>query len=223
MSKNLVDYTLIFSLLIQIIIILGTSIGLFIQVDPKDYIIKQIFILEYIVQIIEAAMYLWLSYSVINSASMVQRRYIDWFITTPIMLFTTVLYMKYNTVYPNTSTITLNKVIKNETINLLTIFSYNTLMLVCGLVGELYPTYSKLLIPLGFYFFYRVFYIIYNTFVLDNIINLRLFIFITTIWGLYGVAALFTPHIKNICYNILDIISKNFYEIYIFWIMLTLN
>ena len=223
MSRSLVDYTLTLSLFTQIIIILGTSIGLFIQVDPKDYIIKQIFILEYIVQIIEAAMYVWLSYSVINSASMVKRRYIDWFITTPIMLLTTVLYMKYNTTDPNISNPSLYTILRQERDNLFAIFGYNAFMLASGLIGELYPSYSKLFIPIGFYFFYKVFYTVYDKFVLDNVINQRLFVFITTIWSLYGVAALFSSNIKNICYNILDIISKNFYEIYIFWIMVTLN
>ena len=54
MSKQLANNTLILSLFIQIIIIICTSIGLFIQVDKKNYIVKQIFMLEYIVQIIES-------------------------------------------------------------------------------------------------------------------------------------------------------------------------
>ncbi len=223
MSRKLVNYTLIVSLFIQIIIILVTGIGVFVQVSPQDYIIKQIFILEYIVQIIEAAMYLWLSYSLVNSEIMVQRRYIDWFITTPIMLFTTVLYMKYNTMSSKTSSLTMQMILNNDLNNLLSIWGYNILMLLCGLIGELYPSYSKILIPIGFYFFYKVFYIIFDKFVLDNIINFRLFIFITIVWGLYGIAALMSTNIKNICYNILDIISKNFYEIYIFGVMLSLN
>ena len=221
MSKQLANNTLVLSLFIQIIIIIFTSIGLFIQVDKKNYIIKQIFVLEYIVQIIEATMYIWLSFSLINSSTMVQRRYIDWFITTPLMLLTTIMYMKYNTTKTKSS-LTLTKIIIDEKKNLLNIFSYNTLMLFFGLLAEFYPSNSKLLVIIGFYFFYKLFYTIYNKFVLNNIINTRLFIFITTIWGLYGIAALMTVHIKNICYNILDIISKNFYEIYIFWIMLSL-
>ena len=36
------------------------------------------------------------------------------------------------------------------------------------------------------------------------------------IWSLYGVAAMFPTIIKNIFYNILDIISKNFYGLYLF-------
>ena len=220
MSKQLANNTLVLSLFIQIIIIIFTSIGLFIQVDKKNYIIKQIFVLEYIVQIIEATMYIWLSFSLINSSTMVQRRYIDWFITTPMMLLTTIMYMKYNTTKTKSS-LTLTKIIIDEKKNLLNIFSYNTLMLFFGLLAEFYPSYSKMFVVIGFYFFYKLFYTIYNKFVLNNIINTRLFIFITTIWGLYGIAALMTVHIKNICYNILDIISKNFYEIYIFWIMLS--
>ena len=179
-------------------------------------------ILSLFIQIIEATMYVWLSLSVINSSSMVQRRYIDWFITTPIMLLTTIIYMRYNTIDKTTS-LTLSKIIMDEQSNLSTIFSYNALMLFSGLIAEFYPRYSKILVLIGFYFFYKLFYTIYDRFVLNNIINTRLFIFITVIWGLYGVAALMTVHVKNICYNILDIISKNFYEIYIFWIMLNLN
>lgn len=220
MNKQLANNTLVLSLFIQIIIIIFTSIGLFIQVDENNYIIKQIFVLEYIVQIIEATMYIWLSFSLINSSSMVQRRYIDWFITTPMMLLTTIMYMKYNTTKTKSS-LTLTKIIIDEKKNILNIFSYNALMLFFGLLAEFYPSNSKLLVVIGFYFFYKLFYTIYDRFVLNNIINTRLFIFITTIWGLYGIAALMNVHIKNICYNILDIISKNFYEIYIFWIMLS--
>ncbi len=113
MSRLLANNTLILSLFIQIIIIICTSIGLFIQVDQKNYIIKQIFIIEYIVQIIEALMYVGLSFSLINSSSMVQRRYIDWFITTPMMLLTTIMYMKYNTIN-KTSSLTLSKIIIDE-------------------------------------------------------------------------------------------------------------
>ena len=37
------------------------------------------------------------------------------------------------------------------------------------------------------------------------------------IWALYGVAAYFDHIPKNISYNILDVISKNFYGLYIFF------
>ena len=44
-----------------------------------------------------------------------------------------------------------------------------------------------------------------------------LFYFMFIVWGLYGIAALFDVYSKNLCYNILDIISKNFYGLFIFY------
>ena len=36
-----------------------------------------------------------------------------------------------------------------------------------------------------------------------------------SIWGLYGIAAMFNNNIKNTSYNLLDIVSKNFYALYL--------
>ena len=41
--------------------------------------------------------------------------------------------------------------------------------------------------------------------------------FIFTIWGLYGIAALMPHHTKNNMFNILDIFSKNFFGVYIYY------
>jgi bacteriorhodopsin len=35
------------------------------------------------------------------------------------------------------------------------------------------------------------------------------------VWGLYGVAAMFSPVWKNTAYNILDVLAKNFYGIFL--------
>ena len=40
-----------------------------------------------------------------------------------------------------------------------------------------------------------------------------------SVWSLYGVAALLPPKEKNIGYNILDIFSKNFYGMYLSYII----
>ena len=37
------------------------------------------------------------------------------------------------------------------------------------------------------------------------------------IWTLYGIAFLFNYKYRNVSYNILDIFSKNFYGLYIFY------
>ena len=44
-----------------------------------------------------------------------------------------------------------------------------------------------------------------------------LFKFLLGIWSLYGVAALLPVLAKNISYNVLDIIAKNFYGLFIYY------
>jgi len=44
-----------------------------------------------------------------------------------------------------------------------------------------------------------------------------LFLFVFIVWSIYGVAAMMPTPYKNISYNILDIIAKNFYGLYIYY------
>ncbi len=64
------------------------------------------------------------------------------------------------------------------------------------------------------------FYIIYIEFVGKNTINNILFFTMFSIWSLYGIAYLFPYVPKNTMYNILDIFSKNFYGLFIYFIIL---
>ena len=41
--------------------------------------------------------------------------------------------------------------------------------------------------------------------------------FLISIWSLYGVAAVLPTIPKNLSYNVLDIISKNFYGLFIYY------
>ena len=43
------------------------------------------------------------------------------------------------------------------------------------------------------------------------------------IWGFYGVAATFGTVNKNISYNTLDIIAKNFYGLFIYYVIVKLG
>ena len=43
------------------------------------------------------------------------------------------------------------------------------------------------------------------------------------VWSLYGVAATFKPNEKNVSYNVLDIISKNFYGLFIYFQILQIG
>ena len=85
--------TLIISIFIQIITG-GLEIGaLFIKVPTAHLLIKQLLLLEVIVQIIEGMFYFWLAYNFTKITNITPKRYIDWFITTPTMLITLISYL----------------------------------------------------------------------------------------------------------------------------------
>jgi hypothetical protein len=90
-------------------------------------------------------------------------------------------------------------------------------MLLFGFLTEI----KKIPRNIGFIFgtlaFFYSFYVIYYNFVGSNMINQCLFFFILIIWFLYGVAFLFSYVTKNTIYNILDIVSKNFYGLFIYY------
>ena len=81
-------------------------------------------------------------------------------------------------------------------------------MLLFGFLGEKKIINKNLSIIIGFIFFFLAFKYIYDKFVLNNEKNKKLFYFVFIIWSLYGLA--FFQTVQKICYNILDLISKNF-------------
>ena len=53
--------------------------------------------------------------------------------------------------------------------------------------------------------------------------NMPIFIIMTTIWSIYGIAALFDFKVKNAFYNILDVFSKNFYGLFLAYLVYSLK
>ena len=96
-------------------------------------------------------------------------------------------------------------------------------MLLFGLLGELEYLSKYISFPLGFLFFYLSFKVINDNYVGDNTTNIYLYNFLFVIWSFYGIAALFNFEVKNTCYNILDIFSKNFYGLFIFYVIYQTN
>ena len=64
--------------------------------------------------------------------------YFDWFITTPTMLLSTIIFMKYSGLkeHKQLSNFTVTDFIKNNKQTILKLFVYNALMLVFGYLGE---------------------------------------------------------------------------------------
>lgn len=226
-SKYYFYITLILSVIVQIItgvIEVGT---LFVKVDTPFSIIRQLLLLEVSVQMIEGLFYIWLVYNFNKVTNVTPKRYIDWTITTPTMLVTLIvylIYLKYRENNLDTS--------KLELINLLTenstIISYviylNWLMLLLGYLGETKIINTFTGVILGFLPFLIYYYIIYvNYAVQSNKIGLQIFWYFFFFWSLYGLVAVLPYYIKNAFYNILDLFAKNFFGLFLSYIIITQN
>tara|TARA_B110000977_G_C11053289_1_gene483125 strand:- start:53 stop:742 length:690 start_codon:yes stop_codon:yes gene_type:complete len=219
-NNDLVKKTIQFSLVIQIVTGIISMHGFFLKIPKEDKILKDILALETLVQFIELIFYIWISFAIININNMTSRRYIDWVITTPTMLLSTIMFMKYQEekeLNKKEDKIKTEKFIKNNKNLIIEMFLYNLGMLVFGYLGEINILPKYISIPIGFIFFYKSFNLIYSNYGNKSIVGKNLFIFLVIIWGLYGVVAILPVTEKNISYNLLDIVAKNFYGLYIYY------
>jgi len=198
------------------ILLIGSSIltgfGM-LNTFPKEILpLKYILSIETCVTIIASIAYSFLikSYTIKQNFELTFYRYLDWFVTTPLLLISLIIYLSYTkNKYENNKTIetdddTYNVILKDK--NILIIILLNLLMLIFGYIGE-----SKLINYvfaniLGFIPFVTMLYIIWVNYC--NQSNIHIFIIFSIIWSMYGIVYFFDNNSKNICYNILDIISK---------------
>lgn len=210
-TASLVKKSVLFSLFVQITAGIIQLYGLFLNLRKEDEILKSILALETVVQFIEAVFYMWLAYGLYNLKDVTSRRYYDWMLTTPTMLLATIIYFKYL----EKGELTFFDFLKNNDTNIFKIFGYNWLMLLFGYLGEIKKITLLTGVPIGFVFFGLSFYEIYKYATTPE--ASRLFYFLLFVWSLYGVAAVLSTNAKNVMYNLLDIVSKNFYGLFIFY------
>jgi len=72
---------------------------------------------------------------------------------------------------------------------------------------------------LGFLPFFAMFYIIHEEFAKYSFIGKSTFWYFSTIWALYGVASLLSYKWKNVLYNVLDLFSKNFFGLFLAFVL----
>jgi len=134
----------------------------------------------------------------INWQELVETRYIDWSITTPLML------------------IALCVVLSNEiqlsvhlpTISVIILLNY--VMLYAGYLGETSALDRTSANIAGFAPFVAMFGIIYWKFVSPkySLANRAMFYFYLVVWSLYGIVYLFDEELKNVAMNVLDLFAK---------------
>uniref|UniRef100_A0A6C0FG99 Uncharacterized protein n=1 Tax=viral metagenome TaxID=1070528 RepID=A0A6C0FG99_9ZZZZ len=244
--------TIYISLIIQILTTIFNIGILSLDIFDKSFqddieILIQLVWLGLIVQIIEGTFYAWLTKYVNVISNITKYRYYDWFFSTPTMLITLVVYLLYlkdreenekevikkdsnsekNGKLEKTAKKSNNDLwsyIKENKYLLSIILFLNALMLLLGYLGEIGTISNSTAVMFGFIPFLSYFYLIYDNYAKHTTTGIYLFLLFTVIWSLYGFAALMPYYIKNIGYNLLDIVSKNFFEVFLgFKLLFALN
>jgi len=224
-TKYLFFITLVISIIVQIIT--GTiELGAFFIKVPTAYsLIRELLILELVVQIIEGTFYFWLTYNFTKIINVTPKRYIDWAITTPTMLITLMLYLIYLNKRTTNETTELEffTLLKDNSDIIIPVIILNWLMLLFGYLGEIKIIPILFSIILGFIPFLMYYYMIYVNYVTENTSGYLLFWYFFFFWSLYGVVAVLPYYIKNACYNVLDLFAKNFFGLFLSYIIFSGN
>ena len=218
------NYTMIYtsgivSLGIQFIVGIIDYLAINIKTDSRDEMLKDLLKVEVSVQMVEFIFYVWLIlYSSKVTKNVTPFRYLDWGITTPLMLITLSAFLKHD----GTTTSRLSSFLSDNKGSIIKIVLLNSAMLLCGLMGELGYLSAYTATALGFIPFILNFKYIKDTFLSsskDDKFKNAVFYWFVFFWSLYGVLATMSYTVKNTGYNILDIFAKNFFGVFLAYIV----
>ena len=224
-TKYLFYTTLLFSIIIQIITGIIEVGAFFVKVPTMYSLIKQLLTLELIVQFCEGMFYFWLVYNYAKVLNITPKRYIDWVITTPTMLISLMIYLIYlnKQVEDKINDLDFFTILKENSNIFIPVVLLNWLMLFFGYLGEMRIIPILLGVFLGFIPFLIYYYIIYVNYVTKNTNGYLLFWYFFFFWSLYGVVAMLPYYAKNAFYNILDLFAKNFFGIFLSYLIFSGN
>jgi bacteriorhodopsin len=209
-KANPVQYYVKFSFMITYVLLLTTATITFIEAirTPIPFV-RHVLNLETCISVVAGYFYSVFVNQIdqfskegknIDWADITKTRYIDWSITTPMMLLTLCIVLGQN--------------IKQEVhfVTILSIIVLNYIMLFFGYLGE-NETISKIVAMfIGFVAFFSMFYLIYIHFVKPKYLfaNYILYALYLVIWMFYGFVYMLNEEYKNISMNILDFTAKCF-------------
>jgi bacteriorhodopsin len=206
--ENPVQYYVKFSFTITYIMLLTTATITVIEaLRTQNPIVRHVLNLETCISVVAGYFYSIFVAQIdkynfekkeIDWSEITKTRYIDWTITTPMMLLALCI------------------VLGNESGQkvhipvILIIVALNYGMLYLGYLGEINVISRWTSMLSGFVFFFAMFTVIFTQFVLPKYLmsNLLLFGLYLIIWSLYGVVYMFGESYKNIAMNVLDLTAK---------------
>ena len=136
----LIQYTAGLSLFVQI---LTGAIDYYVltlpTISPDLKLLHDLLLLEFIVQIVEGAFYVWLVFAISSATNITLNRYWDWFITTPTMLITFSTFLIYLRFKESgvTNIPSFTSIISDNLKTYSSIVLLNAAMLLFGYLGEL--------------------------------------------------------------------------------------
>lgn len=197
-----------FSFTITYILLLTTATITFIEaLRTKNPVVRHILNLETCISIVAGYFYSVFTSKIdthektnapIVWKEITEMRYIDWSITTPLMLLALCVVLSSE----------INLVVHLPI--MLLIVGLNYAMLYAGYLGETNVLDRVTANIAGFLPFFAMFGLIYWKYVSPkfNLANRVLFYFYLFVWSLYGIVYMFDENTKNIVMNILDLFAK---------------
>ena len=226
---TLLHSSLLFSIVVQVITGVIELLALFVKTAPGMALIKQLLGLEVAVQAVEGAFYAWLYYNIDRVKNITPKRYADWALTTPTMLVTLVAYIIYLNA-PSSDSLSLLQILRENAAPIAQILGLNWIMLLFGYLGEVGVIPLVAGVALGFVPFIAYFYIMYERFIhnannansastIINSTSMKIYAYFLVFWSLYGIVAVLPYALKNTIYNVLDLFSKNFFGIFLSYLI----
>jgi len=217
---NHIYYTGIFSLIVQLIVGVIDFWAINLTIPPAFMLLNELLIMEFIVQAIEFSFYIWMVLNFNTIKNITPIRYYDWMLTTPTMLITFMFYLKFLADQKqNIKSESFLTELKNKWKVVLNVILLNWAMLFAGYLGEQHVFSYLVTTLLGFVPFLFMFYIIYKNFAIHTPQGEKIFWYFSGVWAIYGIAALLPYKIKNSMYNILDLFAKNFFGLFLAYIL----
>ena len=149
----------LFSIFIQMVVNVVEGWGLSMAVKPEDEILRDLLKVEFVVELIELIFYIVLILFFNQlTGTITPYRYIDWTLTTPLMLITLMAYMRG-------SVGRLTDFLSNNVGSIVTVCGLNFAMLLSGFLGEIGMAPILVTTAVGFIPFASYFGYIYENFV----------------------------------------------------------
>ena len=208
------------SFIITYVLLLTTATITFIEaMRTQNNTMRHIFNLETTISIVAAYFYSLFVNKIENAnknntpldwSEITELRYLDWSITTPMMLIVLSLALGYNAK------------VKVNLLYIMEVLALNYFMLYIGYLGEINVISRLQGMIAGFIAFFTMSFLIFMKFIKFNyhLPNYILFGLFFVVWTMYGIVYMFDKNNRNVINNILDCISKCVVGIFL-WIYYT--